>query len=286
MKTFSLACLLLAASALAAAQQPARPQAPALPPEAAAEKAFHEGNAFMEQGKPAEALASYKEGLKHLPDDTSLLYNASTAALLVEDFATAAAYLKKLVPAVPDDWQARAKLIQAHQALGDLKARDAERAALLELRKRGGGENPENPEMSLSKQEMYCRERFNVAGQKGMAFEHFELKGPRGLRYAFIVLDPATGSEAFRISLGSYDTTNAVWAELNKEQAAKGGRLFHLDGYYGGGAHATYGMFHPEPSYDEVRKMVFDILEKKRRPVSSSTPARPAPQQQPEKKPN
>ncbi|HYG81881.1 MAG TPA: tetratricopeptide repeat protein [Pyrinomonadaceae bacterium] len=285
MKTFSLVCLLLAAATLAAAQQPARPQAPALPAEAAAEKAFHEGNAFMEQGKHAEALASYKEGLKHLPDDPSLLYNASTAALLVEDFATAAGYLKKLVPTVPEDWQARAKLIQAYQALGDLKARDAERAALLELRKRGGGENRESPEMALSKQEMYCRERFNVAGRKGMAFEHFELKGPRGLRYVFIVFDQASGREAFRISLGSYDTTNTIWAELNKEKAAKGGRLFHLDGYFGGGSHATYGMFHPEPSYDEVRKLVFDILEKKRAPISSSTPARPA-QQPPEKKPN
>jgi tetratricopeptide (TPR) repeat protein len=278
MKTFSLALLLCAAAALSAgrvsAQQPASPKAPALPDEAAAEKAFLEGNAFMNQGKPAEALASYKEGLKRLPDDPSLLYNASTAALLVEDFATAASYLKKLVPMVPDDWQARAKLIQTYQALGDLKARDAERAALLELRKRGGGENSDNPEMSLSKQDSYCRERFNVAGQKGMAFEHFELKGPRGLRYAFVVLDESGQNEAFTISLGSYDSTNAVWAELNKEEAAKGGRLFHLDGYFKGGGHATYGMFHPEPTYDEVRKMVFQILEKKLPPVTSSAPAK------------
>jgi len=291
MRTSLLALSLLAATLFASpvgAQQPANTQNSPPPQQrdtAAAEKAFSEGNAFMEQGKYSEALARYKEGLKHLPDDPSLLYNGSTAALLTEDFATAAEYLKKLVPIYPEDWQARAKLIQAYQALGDLKARDAERAALFELRKRGGGNNSENPEMSLSKQEMYCRERFSIAGKKVMVFEHFELVGSRALRYAFIVLNEAGTGEAFRISLGSYNTTNAVWAEMNKEEAKKGLRLFHLDGYFPGGSHATYGMYVPEPSYDEIRKIVFGILEKKVKPVSSSTivPRDPKP---PENKPN
>lgn len=250
---------------------------------AAAEKAFNEGNAFMNQGRHSDALARYKDALKHLPDDPSLLYNGSTAAIIIGDFTTAAGYLKKLVVAYPEDWQVRAKLIQTHQALGDLKARDAEREALFELRKRGGGANSENPEMSLSKQEMYCRERFNVAGKKGMVFEHFELKGNRALRYVFIVLDDKGEDEDFRISLGSYDATNSLWAALNKEKSSKGGRLFHLDGYFKWG-HATYGMYHPEPSYDEVRKIVFDILEKKKQPVSSSTIVQPTPKT-PEKKP-
>jgi tetratricopeptide (TPR) repeat protein len=286
MKTAVLTLLLLAAALFAqpaVAQQPAKTQNAQQGDTAAAEKAFEEGNAFMNQGRHADALARYKEGLKHLPDDPSLLYNASTAALLVGDFQTAAGFLKKVVTAYPEDWQARAKLIQAHQGLGDLKARDAERAALFELRKRGGGAHTERPEMSLSKQEMYCRERFKVAGKKGLVFEHFELKGDRALRYVFIVLDDKGEREDFRISLGSYNMTNAFWAERNKEEAAKGGRLFHLDGYFKWG-HATYGMYHPEPSYDEVRKIVFDILEQKKQPISSSTIGPPSPKP-PEKKP-
>ena len=289
MTTSLLALSFFAATLLAspvAAQQPAStPNAQQQQSDtAAAEKAFGEGNAFMEQGKYRDALARYKEGLKHLPDDPSLLYNGSTAALLAEDFQTAAEYLKKLLPAYPEDWQARAKLIQAYQALGDLKARDAERAALFELRKRGGGENSENPAMSLSKQDSYCRERVSVAGKKVMVFEHFELKGDRALRYVFVVLDKSGKDEDFRISLGSYDSTNAIWSELNKDNAKKGGRLFHLDGYFKWG-HATYGMYETEPSYDEIRKVVFSILEEKVKPVSSSTiaPAAPKP---PEKKPN
>jgi tetratricopeptide (TPR) repeat protein len=264
------------ALALLLAAAPARGQEPAA---AAAEKAFKEGNALMAERKYAEALARYREGLRHLPDDTPLLYNASTAALLVGDFEGAAPYLKRLVTKDVDDWQSRAKLIQVYQALGDLKARDAERAALFDLRKRGGGENKQEPQMSLARQDAYCRERLEVAGKKVLAFEHFELKGPRALRYAFVVLDEAGQKEAHRISLGSYDFTNSFWAERNKEKAAKGERLFHLDGYFPGG-HATYGMYHPEPTYDEVRATVLKILEGKQAPVSSSTVGRPAPAEQ------
>lgn len=269
----ALFCALLLAAAPARAQEPAAEQLS--PAEAAARKAFAEGNALMEQRRYAEALARYREGLRHLPDDPSLLYNASTAAVLVGDFATAAPYLKQLVGVYPNDWQSRAKLIQTYQALGDLKARDVQRVALFDLRRRGGGEDKEQPEMSLSRQQVYCRERLEVAGQKVMVFEHFELKGPRALRYAFIVLDESGEREARRISLGSYDFTNNVWAESNKEKAAQG-RLFHLDGYFPGG-HATYGFYHPEPTYDEVRAAVIKILEGEKKPAGGPAAPRPAP---------
>ena len=276
MKSISTASLALLFLLLLPAA-PARAQSPAPPDKAAAaaEKAFAEGNALMGQRKYAEALARYREGLEHLPSDPSLLYNASTAAVIVGDFTAAAPYLKQLVGLFPDDWQSRAKLIQTYQALGDLKSRDAHRALLFDLRRQGGGEDKDEPEMSLARQEVYCRERMEVAGQKLMVFEHFELKGPRALRYAFIVLDEAGEREARRISLGSYDATNNIWAELNKDKARQG-RLFHLDGYFPGGGHATYGMYHPEPTYDEVRATVIKILEGAKPPVSGSRPA-PAP---------
>ena len=270
----ALALTLMLAASAAQAQEgaPARQKTAA---EVAAEKAFHEGNSLMGARKYAEALARYRQGLEHLPDDPSLLYNASTAAVIVGDFAGAAPYLKQLVGLYPDDWQSRAKLIQTYQALGDLRGRDVQRVALFDLRKRGGGDDDENPEMSLSRQEVYCRERFEVAGLKVMAFEHFELKGPRALRYAFIVLDDTGDKEAYRISLGSYDSTNAIWAELNQDKAKGGGRLFHLDGYFPGGRHATYGMYHPEPTYDETRAVVLKILAGERKPAASSGPAPP-----------
>jgi hypothetical protein len=116
----------------------------------------------------------------------------------------------------------------------------------------------------------YCREQFEAGGEKVMVFEEFELKGDRALRYVFSVLDESEAKEKYRISLGSYDSTNAYWHESTKPKPKKEDRLFHLDGYYSWG-HATFGMYFPEPTYDQVRITVIEILEKKRNPVSSTT---------------
>jgi hypothetical protein len=107
-----------------------------------------------------------------------------------------------------------------------------------------------------------------------MAFEHFELKGDRALRYVFVILKEADDSEDFRISLGSYDTTNATWRAITKPTPKPSERLFHLDGYFSGG-HATYGMFSPEPSYDDTKLRVLRILEGKDGAISSTTIAPP-----------
>jgi len=62
------------------------------------------------------------------------------------------------------------------------------------------------------------------------------------------------------------DTTNSIWRETTKPTPKDGERLFHLDGYFKGGGHATYGMFAPEPTYDDVRARVIKILEEKSKP--------------------
>ncbi len=243
--------------------------------EAVAEKAFNDGNDLMRQRKYKEALARYQEGLAKEPDSPGLLFNGGLAAFMSKEFATAEKLWKSLTGLDPDDWKARAKLVQVYQALGDLKSRDEQRAKLLELRKSGRLEE-------LNKQDFYCREQFEAAGKRVMVFEHFELKGERALRYVFIVLDESGEGEAFRISLGSYETTNRISVELGSVK--KGERMFHLDGYYKWG-HATYGFFTPEPSYDEVRKRVIDILEGKTQPQSQTriNPSAKKPDQ--EKKP-
>jgi len=228
--------------------------------EAAAEIAFKDGNDLMQQRKYKEALARYQEGLAKTPDGPELLFNGGLAAFMSQDFATAEKLWKSLTELDPDDWHARAKLVQTYQALGDMKARDDQRRKLLDLRKSGKLGD-------LKKLDFYCREQFEAAGKKLMVFEHFELKGERALRYVFSVLDDSGEGEEFRISLGSYETTNLIAVETGGVK--KGDLLFHLDGYYKWG-HATYGFFTPEPSYDEVRKIVIGILEKKTQPQSQS----------------
>lgn len=228
-----------------------------------AAKAFETANAFMEEGKHAEALKYYQETLAIVPEDTAALYNGGIAAFSIKNFETALELWKKLKTADPLDGQARSKLVQVYQALNKLPERDKERDEIFALWK--SGKNKE-----FSEREFYCREQFEASGYKLFAFEHFELKGDRALRYVFMISKP--GTEDFRISLGSYNMTNNIWREMTKPTPKEGERLFHLDGYFGN-SHATYGMYHPPPTYDETRTIVTKILEGKARPVSSSTRA-------------
>ena len=249
--THVILCIIaIMAIALAANAQAPSPSDKEL---AEAEKAFDQANSLYEEGKIAEALVQYKKALAILPDNPSVLFNTGTAAYLTKDYAYAAELWKKLKTLEPLDWHNRAKLIQVYQALGKLPERDAERAELFDLWKKGTA-----PE--LKQQDRYCREQLEIKGLKVMVFEYFELKGDRALRYSFVVLNKGENGEEFRISLGSYDFTNAVWREGRDPKPKADERLFHLDGYYKWG-HATHGMFFPEPSYDDVRARVIKILE-------------------------
>ena len=224
---------------------------------------FEEANALMETHKYAEALSRYKEALIIAPEESSLLFNGGLAAYQSKKFLTAVDLWLRLKKIDPSDWHSRAKLIQAYQALGKFSERDVERAELMVMWKSGN-------DLELAKQFEYCRDQFEVNKHKVMAFEHFELKGERALRYVFSIVNQKEDDEDFRISLGSYDFTNAVWRESANPTPIAGERLFHLDGYYKWG-HATYEMYAPEPSYDQVRAQVVKILEGETKPASTST---------------
>lgn len=234
--------------------------------EAKVNELFEKANAELESKQYAAAVKNYLAALEILPDDPSLLYNGGFAALLDNDAATAAKLFTRLKKVEPNDWQGRAKLIQALQALGRVADLDRERHELIDLRKSGTVKD-------LKEQIQYCRDRFAAGGKAVLAFELFEFKGPRGMRYTFSILDEGRGTEEYRISLGSYDTTNAIWRETTKPTPKEGQRLFHLDGYFKNGGHATYGMFPGEPTYEETKKMVVGILEKEKRPISATVPA-------------
>src|SRR5215510_3119297 len=263
--TRSLCLLLFCVSFLAGgrcvfSQQPAAPTVTKEKPDR--QEAFRSGNALMDKKRYCDALIQYKQGLESASKDASLLYNGGLAAFKCKQYSQALDLWSRLKTIDSDDWQTRAKLIQVYQALSKPQERDAERLALLELRKR-------DPNGELARLDEYCRDQFEAGGEKIMAFEQYELKGDRALRYVFSILDESEEKEKYRISLGSYETTNAIWRETTKPRPKKGERLFHLDGYYEWG-HATYEMYYPEPSYDQVRAAVIEILEKRKNAVSSS----------------
>ena len=161
----------------------------------------------------------------------------------------------------PKNWRYRAKLVQLYQALGRIEDRDHQRAVLVDQWREDEIDQPH-----------FCREQFEVAGRRVQVYEHFELEGPRALRYAFIVLKPDGREADFRVTLGSYDITTQIAREQG--DVGKDERIFHLDGYYSGGEHRTFGMFKKEPSYEETRGYVVEVLKDQVKPLSSSKPAR------------
>lgn len=229
-------------------------QNPSQQKEAEAQTAFDIANSLLERGKHAEALPHFKQALALMPKDPAVLFNTGLAAFGVKDFAFASDVWQQLKAVDPLDWHARSKLIQVYQALGKMAERDKEREELFAMWKSG------KPAELKSKAE-YCRDQFEVNGKKVMAFELFELKGERALRYVFSILNKTEDGEEWRISLGSYRMTDAIWRATRNPKPKPDERLFHLDGYFRGGMHATYGMFFPEPTYDETRAKVVKILE-------------------------
>jgi len=218
----------------------------------AATRAASSGDQFMQQKRYAQALTAYKEGLAASPQSTSLLYNGGLAAYLEKDYTSALKLWSALKSLQPGDHQVRSKLIQTYQAAGEFVARDKERAAMLLL-------HPMSQDAEFKKKDSYCLEQFEVAGASVRAYEFFELKGEFAVRYLFSILNDDGATEKYRLTLGSYDITNAIARENGNLKP--GERRFHLDGYYDAGkTHKTYGLFRNEPTYDEARAMVINVI--------------------------
>ena len=224
----------------------------------------------MKAGKTAEGLETFRIAAK--VDASCELAWANIGQVLQNQgrLAEAVRAYQKVLSLNPNRWRARAKLIQLHQGLGQLTQRDKHRAALLKQRS-------ESPTLSLKRADFYCREQFKVAKRPVYVYEHFELKGDRAIRYAFLICKPESEDVDYRISLGSYEFTNAAAREAG--DLKPGERLFHLDEYRPG-MHATLDMRKGEPAYDEVRKQVIRRLGGKLDAMSATITgvgSRPAP---------
>lgn len=217
---------------------------------------------LLKSKKFTEALAAYKEALAKDPKNPALLYNAGLAGHMSGNPKDAVLFWSQLKEIEPTDWQLRTKLIQAFDAAGQKKERDAERAGFIKLRR-------DTRDKSLKRLKFYCRDQFSVGTTKLMVFEYFELDGDRPIRLSFDVLDREEKATTGRYTLGAYKEINAVAQESKHIKPEQ--RLFHLDAYrQNGQAHEFFEFFVDEPDYDAVKAMVKEILEGKRKPRSKS----------------
>jgi hypothetical protein len=158
----------------------------------------------------------------------------------------------------PWDWRARAKLIQAYQALGEIDLRDRERTAIVEWY--AAADQEDRPEWG-----MFCREQFQVGERRVLAFEYFAPAGNRLVFLRFSVLNDE-GREESWYSLGSYDVTTEI--ARSTHEIGENDRIYHLD-HYAEGFHAPLAFFDRMPPYEAVRYAVVDAIERNlRRPVT------------------
>jgi tetratricopeptide (TPR) repeat protein len=246
----ALAVLLIAGSAVAAEE----------PGKLSAEAAFKVAIELMAKGEYKRAIPYLIRVQTDAPVDTSLLWNLGLAYAATGEHRRAVETWQSYRRIAPDDWLARAKLIQGYQALGDLKARDGEIKSLYDYR-----ENSSDPKVKTA--ERFCREQCVMGNRSVFVFEYFSPQGPWQKYFRFSVLNKK-GEEAFYISLGSYDVTTEIARDLG--EIPKNERMYHLDEYTEN-LHKTYGLFKAKPEYDRLRPMVLDILEGKLKPVSASS---------------
>jgi tetratricopeptide (TPR) repeat protein len=222
-----------------------------------AQALFLLGLLHMDQGRPQEALDAYEKARAAEPGFALAHYNAGQLRQLRGEPALALECFQKAADLEPQDWKTRAKLVQMHQALGNKKQRDTEREAVLLLHQAGKVDK-----------DYFIRDQFQESGRNVLVVENFELEGDWAKRYEFQVYEPDKEQPAFVVSLGSYAFANA----FVKEKDPSAPRVFHLDGYYPGNVHETFGFFQSEPSYDETRELLVSILRGELKPQSSSKP--------------
>ena len=218
---------------------------------------------YMNIGQWDAAYPLLKTTIKEQPFKISVVYNMGQLCQNLEKYEEAIDSFLQVIDKDPSDWRARTKLIQLYQATNQQMKRDEQREKLFKMRSTGNVK-------TLLEEPTYCREQFSVAGENLMVMEYFELKGEQAVRYSFLILDETKEKSKYEISLGSYDTTNAISHELGEIE--DGQRLFHLDGYYPNGVHKTFGFFKNEPMYDDVRAIVIKIINGKQQEISSITP--------------
>lgn len=205
-----------------------------------------------------------KEALRADPNDQEALYDLGLASYLDEEYPQAIEAWERLAKLAPDDWQLRAKLIQAYWAAG--KQREADKAIkeLRDARVTGKAQD-------LKDSKFFIRDQFVIGDVRVFTLEYFELEGERPLLWKF-VMRSGDKTRDRHFSLGSYDSTTEAMRAMGDIGPKE--RAFHLDGYWDNGDHETFGFFKGRPDYETVRKQVAEILNGKRAPMSSTTRTR------------
>ena len=268
MRTLIATLLLFASSANAApttaevneARTEAEKAVAADPKDAAA--LFKLGVMEFETGRLEEAIKYFERAVDLEPDEPAIHLNLAQASQNLGRHEMALKHFGEVLRLEPENGKMVAKQIQCYRALGKAKEAAAARDDLLARH-----------QAATYKDSRYCCEQFAIGPTKVMAFEFFEPKKPNNVSLQFYVLrlEEKDGDEHARYEIESLDSDTELAKQLGEIKDDE--RVYTLDGYPRPGVHQTFAYFQEKsvPAYDKVKAIVIQIVEGKRKPVSSTT---------------
>lgn len=213
--------------------------------------AHHMSMALAKQRRYDEAIALLEKlEIKEPAEIISIGWNLGQLNADAGHHEKALNYWKSLVIFEPRNMHLQSKIIQAHQALGQMSARDQAIERILSMYRN-------NDDPAYIRRNMFCREQYRIGDWKILVFQYLDPGSKNQLFYRYTATD-ATGEEKFRLSLGSYQSTTDFARQSG--EIPSDARLYHLD-FYEKTTHRTYGMFKTQPGYDELRGRTEKILE-------------------------
>ena len=187
--------------------------------------------------------------------------------------------LKPFVATPKDAWQVHALLARAYAESHEDAARDLELQVLTMLHARTADPN-------FRQQTQILIERDALPAGHLDLFYSLQPWSRYNI-YAMARVYNAEGKQLQRITLESGDVDQTLWAKQHADLAAKGERMFSMDGYTeqppaqpGAPAtqtHATYAFFDGRPPYDLVRDRMLAIASGKGAVLSSASGIVPKP---------
>jgi tetratricopeptide (TPR) repeat protein len=256
------------ASAITIQDQPSTAPSPQTGGQASAETIDalrRQGMGAFQAGDYAGALPIFRQVIAADPGDIVAYNVAGNCSLRLGDYPSAIDSFQHALQLRPDEWHNLSGLMRAYTLAGMTPERDALGKHIEELAHDG----------KLPPNFNYVFETFQATDKKVEVAKFPQIQGFYGERYRFKVFNSA-GKQVFCVTLESDSLEQPAWARQHPKEAAAGARRFSLDGY-ATDAHSTYSFYDGEPSYDQVRGEVLQVLAGKKQPVSKTNFPTPQP---------
>jgi tetratricopeptide (TPR) repeat protein len=242
---------------------PATPEATAQQPQASGNPLIEQGITFLTAGQYEKALANFQQVLKDEPGNATANLLAASAALNLFQGDGAVVYAENARRLAPNDWRVDTTLVTAYAVDGKTAERDQVRDKLMALH--NSADAPD-----AMKANGFLLDLIKVGNYRVEVVQYFKPLGKFHTYYRFLVRNQA-GKRVWQYELQSDDFAQKSWADAHPQEAAAGGRQYSLESDFGE-VHEEYRLFSGNPSYDEVRAEVVQLVTQHKKPFPAETP--------------